>query len=287
MTVAVVASDLRGIGKHMPRRRYQRGTLSTSVPASSTRAERKLPRGTYWSQWYQYVRQPDGSESRRRREKIITRDLAAKYGIARDYDGPLTKTDAQRVLEALIEEESGIYTPPDTEATFEQIAREYITLNETNWGAHTTRTSRNLIETHLIGKLGPRTVAGLNSLELQAFLNGYVNSGASKSLLNKILLYLRAILDLAVVKEIIAANPARNPAHKLKARSRMRPCDRALTVDECQRLLSAVVGRDHLISACSSNSGFDLKSYSACGATTLPQTNSASTRQLWKGRPLL
>ena len=98
---AVLDFDLRSLGKHMPRTRYQRGTLRVSVPAHGNRQERHLPRGYYHATWYAYVRQPDGTEIRRKREKIIDRELAEAYRIANDYRGPLTKADAQRVLAAI------------------------------------------------------------------------------------------------------------------------------------------------------------------------------------------
>jgi hypothetical protein len=134
-------------------------------------------------------------EIRRPGEKIITRDLAEKYGIALDYAGPLTKHDAQRTLDLLIAEGTGSYIRPDTAANFEQTAREYIALSEPNWGSHTQRSSRNLIEKHLIEPLGSRRVIDLTATELQAFMNKYVNANASKSQLQKMLLYLRAILE--------------------------------------------------------------------------------------------
>lgn len=226
----------------MPRQRYQRGTLATSVPGNSTRPERKLPRGTFWGQWYQYVRKADGSEGRRR-EKIITKDLAAKYGIAKDYDGPLTKTDAQRVLEALIAEDTGAFVPPDREATFEQLAREYIAPHETSWGPHMALVAKSIIQRHLVGKLGCRPVADLTEIELQQFVNGYVKERASNSLLKKILAHLRGIMKYARKKRLIDENPAED----IRAKSRKRVCERTLTVDECRRMLSVLMGRDRLI----------------------------------------
>ena len=38
-----------------------------------------------------------------------------------------------------------------------------------------------------------------------------------------------------------------NPTEDLRAKSKKRPSERYLSVDECQRLLSALTGRDHLI----------------------------------------
>ena len=43
-----------------------------------------------------------GREVRRKREKIIDHKLAETLHIAQNYSGPLTKADAQRVLDLLI-----------------------------------------------------------------------------------------------------------------------------------------------------------------------------------------
>ena len=143
---AVLDFDLRALGKHMPRTRYQRGTLRTSVPAHGDRKERHLPRGQYHATWYAYVRHADGTELRRKREKIIDRELAEAHRIADDYTGPLTKSDAQRVLDLLIAADNGSYTPPNTAATLAAVAKEYLTLSEPNWGPHMVRTGGNIVE---------------------------------------------------------------------------------------------------------------------------------------------
>jgi integrase len=54
------------------------------------------------------------------------------------------------------------------------------------------------------------------------------------------------ILDHAVMKKLIPANPARNPGYRLKAKSRKAVSGRYLSMEECQRLLSVVSGADHL-----------------------------------------
>jgi integrase len=239
--------DIRRIGKHMSRQRYQRGRLKPFVPAAKGRQQRQLPRGTYWARWYRYIKEADGNEKRSPREKIITKDLARNLQIGIEYEGPLTKADAQRVLDLLIAQDAGTYTPPDTAATFEQVAREYLAIAEPGWGPHTVRTSKGLIEYALIGgKLGSRPVVKLTEIDLQQFLNEHVTAGASRSKLAKLLLYLRNILDHAVMKKIILANPARNPGYRLRAKSRRAVSERYLSMEECQRLLSAVVGADHL-----------------------------------------
>jgi integrase len=228
----------------MSRRRFQRGTLRTSVPAHGDRPKRKLPRGEHWAQWFQYVRHPNGREKRRRREKIITRELAEKHGIANDYAGPLAKSDAQRVLHLLISQESGVYVPPDTAATVALVGKEYLALSEPNWGPHMVRGAGNLVTKHIInGTLGGRRIAELGESDLQRWINGYVNKGASHSLLKGLLLHTRAIWKYARKKRIITENPTED----LRAKSKRRVSERYLSVDECQRLLSVLVGRDHLI----------------------------------------
>jgi integrase len=62
------------------------------------------------------------------------------------------------------------------------------------------------------------------------------------SLLSKITRYLRAILNIAVDRALIT----RNPARKLKAKSRRRASNLSHTAEECGALSAAVTGRDHL-----------------------------------------
>lgn len=77
---------------------------------------------------------------------------------------------------------------------------------------------------------------------MQRFINQYVAEDSSASLLSKLTMYLRAILDRAVDSRLIE----RNPARKLKARSRVRASNLSHTAEECGALLAVVTGRDHL-----------------------------------------
>jgi hypothetical protein len=214
---------------------------------STTRkqAERQLPRGLYWARWYRYVG-PDGSRRspRERPSPGACTDVSNRDRLP----GPLTKSDAQKILDLLIAGDAGTYRPPDTTVTLAQVARDYLATVEPGWRAHTVRTSKGLIECSIIGgKLGERPVIELTEIGLQQFLNEHVNGGASRSKLSKILLYLRNILDHAVMKKVIPSNPARNPGYRLKAKSKKPVSERYFTIEECQRLLSAVDGADHLI----------------------------------------
>ncbi len=202
----------------------------------------KLARGRYWGRWRIYARQADGTEVVKRAEKIIDRDLADQLGLPLDHAGPLTKTDAHKVLDLLIRESNSRPAAFTTRATFGEIAREYVCLNKPNWGENTARASENLIQLHLIGGLGGRPVKELSESELQHFINRYVEKGSSVSVLSKLTMYLRAILDTAVDRGLIQ----RNPARKLKAKSRKRASSLSHTAEECGALFTAVSGRDHV-----------------------------------------
>jgi integrase len=99
-----------------------------------------------------------------------------------------------------------------------------------------------IIEDHLIGGIGIRAVRQLSDSELQRFMNGYVEKQSSRSLLGKLVMFLRAILNTAVDKGLLV----RNPARKLKAKSRKRSSNLAHTIEECDRILAHVSGADHL-----------------------------------------
>ena len=110
----------------------------------------------------------------KRPSKIINRALAEKMGFVLDYAGPLTKTDAWKVLGKLIGESNSAPMAFTTRTTLGELAREYLDLNKPNWGENESRVSENLIKIHLIAKLGARPVRELTDAELQRFINAYV-----------------------------------------------------------------------------------------------------------------
>ncbi len=236
--------NLKQVGRHLPRPRFQRGELHEFIPKRGKRPQQKLTRGRYWARWRVYVKR-DGVERIRRAEKIIDRVAAEQVGLALDYAGPLTKTDAWKVLAKLIEKSHGRKAAVDSSrVTLAELAREYLELSKPNWEAWTAENAENLIETHLAcGELGPRPVAELTDAELQRFLNQYVEKGSSSSLLSKLVRYTRAVLNIAVDRRLIE----RNPARKLKARSRRRVCNLDHTLEQCEALVAQLSGRDRLI----------------------------------------
>ena len=218
----------------MTRTKYQRGSL------------KRIGNGQYEARWRRYVTTPNG-EKATPRKKILTKELAAKLRIAQEYPGPLTKSDARRLLDILIAEDTGKYVAPNLAATFEQVARQYIEVKEPRWGAHAEATTNSVIQKHLIGSLGHRRVGELTVVEIQMFINGLVLSGASHSLLQKAVTHLRAILDQAEELGIIKRNPMRSRTVRIEYKSRKWKSERYLSLAECRALLSGLVGRDHLI----------------------------------------
>ncbi len=73
--------------------------------------------------------------------------------------------------------------------------------------------------------------------------NGYVNAGASRSILKGLLLHIRAIFKHARKAKLMTDNPTED----LRAKSKARTSERYLSLEECQRLLGVLTGRDRLI----------------------------------------
>jgi integrase len=190
------------------------------------------------------VRLPDNREIRRKRERIIDRELAEAHRIATDYRDPLTKSDAQRVLDLLIAQDAGKYTAPNTSSTLAGVARKYLELNLPLWGPHMRLSAGSIVEKHIIaGDLGERPIIEVTEAEIQAWINRYMTAGASRSLLKALLLHIRGVFKCARKQKLMSENPTED----LRARSRKQPSERFLSVDECRRLLGELSGRDHLI----------------------------------------
>jgi integrase len=161
--------------------------------------------------------------------------------------GEMLQIPAEPVITILSPNEEGVPAPPDSAATFEEIAHRYMALKSPGWGAHADATAKSVIGKHLIGKLGHRRVDELTAVEIQIFIDGMVRNNASHSLLKKAVMYLRTILDLAQELSLIMSNPMRSYTFKLEHKSRKQKSQRYLSLVECRALLSELSGRDRLI----------------------------------------
>jgi integrase len=154
---------------------------------------------------------------------------------------------AEQVITILNPEDQGSSVPPDSPATFEEIAHRYMAVKEPRWGAHADATAKSVIGKHLIGNLGHRRVDELTAADIQILIDSMVRNNASQSLLKKAVAHLRMILDLAQELNLIMSNPMRSYTFKLEHKSRKQKSERYLSLVECRALLSELSGRDRLI----------------------------------------
>jgi integrase len=167
-------------------------------------------------------------------QRLLTMDLGTTSG---DFSAALPAFN----------EGVGNGAAPRMTATFEQIALQYITLSEPQWGAHAYTTTTSVIRKHLIAKLGHLPADMLTAKEIQTFLDEMVRSNASSSLLKKAVTYLRNILDLAQESGAVAHNPMRSRISKISYRPQRPASERHLSLEECAALLSELTGRNLLI----------------------------------------
>jgi hypothetical protein len=188
---------LKTLGSHMSRQRYQRETLK------KVGKTRKMWLGRFQV----YVRQPDGKEKRRDRVKIL---------------GPATmpKSDAQKVLHALISRSTGQPSPNGLppNARFAELWSAYVDLKKATWATSAQKTVRAIFagtskkkkHPNILSIIGDRRVAELTHGPLQALLNHVAERGESLSTLKAVRTYLAASLEYAVAERLIPVNPARN-----------------------------------------------------------------------------
>ena len=103
--------------------------------------------------------------------------------------------------------------------------------------------NEQIIEDHLIGRLGSRLVRELFDAGVAALRERYMEKQSSRSLLGKLVTFLRAIIDMAVDRRLLERNPAR------KLRSEIQKAIHAIShtpLEECDLLLAQVPGADHL-----------------------------------------
>lgn len=211
--------DLKLIGSGMPRARHQNGWVE--------RTGRK--RKTWTGYWYEYARQEDGSEKRLQRSKVL---------------GPcaeMTKGAAEDKLRDILRDER----PPQTNATFEQLAQWYLKTNEGRWSKRWNGVLRCIFRYQILPRLGSRIASELKKSDIQRAINDIAADPKSQSasIVQKSLTHIRAVLHQAIEDELLD----RNPAVKVDMPHVRRPSERFLTLEECQRLLAVATARDRII----------------------------------------
>jgi integrase len=224
--------DVRTIGRHMSRERFQFGSLK------KVGKTRKMWRG----RWHIYVRQPDGSEKICKREKILGPVSELSKGQAREKLGTYIKTSVSQV--------AGQFS---SDTTFRELWERYAALKSASWGAATRKavvsifsgTSLKKKQPSIIAVIGARRVRELTRDPLQDLLNQMAARGNSFSSVKKARTYLSAALEYARGERLLADNPAQKL--ELPTQLLRKPCERYYSLEEVRKLLSKAHGREHLV----------------------------------------
>jgi integrase len=213
--------DFRSLGRHMPRRRVERGYVY------KVGKKPKMWEGRY----HVYVTLPDGSEKRRDRTKIL------------GECAEMSKGDAEQALIRQIAIARGQAGPLPDNPTFAEVWKRYRTLKEPSWSTATRRAVVSLFEgaskkkkrPSILAMIGNRRAAELTRDPLQECLNQMAARGDSFSSVKKARTYISAALEFALDENLVAKNAARRlelPSKRLR-----KPCGRFLSMDEVRRLL--------------------------------------------------
>jgi len=139
---------------------------------------------------------------------------------------------------------------PEGDPTLRQFwERSY--LPSRTWGVAMKRVVPNVIERHLLRQFGATKLVDLDKLTMQKPLNALAVS-YSRSVVQKVLRQLRAMLEEAVEQTLID----KNPTYRLKMPATREPCGRFLTFQELTALVAQVEFRDKLIIKMFCNMGF-------------------------------
>src|ERR1700693_1696712 len=188
--------DLRTLGRHMSRERYQRGALK------KVGKTRKMWRG----RWHVYVKGPDGAEKICKREKIL--------GAAAE----LSKGQAQEKLDAEIKATTGQRSGSlPLDPTFAELWARYSALKSASWSTATRKAVTSVFSgdsklkkrASVVTLIGARRIRELTREPLQELLNQMATRGDSYSVVKKARTYLAAALELAHDEHVLPDNAAR------------------------------------------------------------------------------
>jgi integrase len=207
----------------MARYRHQEGYV--------TEAGKKIK---HWKGlYYVYLQSPDGRQRRIHRSV----DLGPR--------SEMKKWEAERKLRQAIEKETlaDSLVKPDGSVTFEWFwNNRFLPLKTGRWRRSTREAIFFVFQNHVMPQFGQKRLSELSRFELQLHVNKLAQE-YSKSIVQKVRTWLKASLDEAVDQDFLFKNPAR----KLEMPVTRRPSKRFLQMEEAQKLIGALEGRDRLI----------------------------------------
>lgn len=220
----MIASEvLKSLGRRLGRTRYSEGSL-----------QKVGKRHKQWlGYWYVYV-PVAGCEVRRKRKKII---------------GPATmpKHEAREALRQLIAVSRGQAPVVPEAPTFQYAWERFVTLKAAAWSRHTAATIVCVFKTSVLPLVGNMDLGAVKVDHLQDAVNQMAESGRSRSSIQTVRTYLKAMYEYAIDVDLCAKNPARAGNLVTPKRGVGKPCERFLSLDEIRALLQKAEGREHLI----------------------------------------
>ncbi len=223
--VAVAESRARSLPLSRVKRGRERGQNGTLQIIGKTR---KRWRGHYWV----YDTQPDGSEIRRHKAVVL------------GLKSEMTRQEARDVLRQVIIRQVEVKKPEAVNLlTFGQFWRErFLPMYEQTWKLSSRATQIDNIERYCVKLVEHRPLNEIQKFELQMILNRLAQK-YSESVVDKFMIWSRAILEEAVDQDFISKNPAR----KL-VKPETKPVNkRFLALHEIPVLLSSMSFREELV----------------------------------------
>src|SRR5216684_4949027 len=215
--------DVRGLGRRLPR---------TDAPEGWIKKIERRREGKVWVGFFHlWTTDSNGRRLRQKKEKTL---------------GPasMPKHEAQAKLADYIEYTGRITKQGSAICTFADLWNAYCAVRSGQWSKKTREDLRYLFAKHVIPIVGNQPPREVTLTSLQLLLNKMAQDGYRKSGVEKVRTHTRACFAYAVDEELLQKDPARKlvmPNIKKKS------CERFLSVDELQALLSQASPREHVV----------------------------------------
>ena len=215
---------VRSLGRQLPR---------AAAPEGWVRRIDRRRAGKVWVGFFHlWTTDADGRRVRQQKEKTL---------------GPasMPKHEAQKKLANYIEEYTGRLTKQGSSiATFNDLWKAFSAVKAGQWSKKFKEDLRYLFGKHVLPFVGEQALREVTLTSLQLLLNKLAEDGYSKSAVGQIRTYIKACFEYATDEELIDKNPAPKLA---TPKIRKKPCERFLSLEELDALLSAASPREHLI----------------------------------------
>jgi integrase len=224
----VIDIDVRRLG-----RKTAQAFPGVHAPEGWVKKENREREGKVWIGYFHlWTEDPTGRRVRTKKEK--------KLG-----PGTMPKHEAQQKLADYIEEYTGkLIHQGESIETFADLWKAFSSVKAGSWGKKMREDLKYLFNKHVIPVLGQCAPRKITLTPLQLLINKMAEDGYSKSAVKHIRTYLKACFEYAIDEDLIPKNPARKLA---MPNIQQKPCERFLSVEEVQALLSAASAREHLV----------------------------------------